>query len=45
MECKNDNEKNTEKVTCYFDTKQEDLDTKIIKIFESYLDRNILTNT
>lgn len=43
MEIKEENEK--EKVTCFFDEKQEDLDTKISKIFESYLDRNILKNT
>lgn len=28
-----------ENVTCFFDEKQEKLDTKIIKIFESYLER------
>lgn len=45
MECKNENEKNKETVTFFFDEKQENLDTKIAKIFESYLDRNILRNT
>ncbi len=43
MEKREENEQ--EKVTCFFDEKQEDLDTKITKIFESYLERNILKNT
>ncbi len=45
MEFKHKNEKDKEKVTCFFDEKQENLDTKIVKIFESYLDRNVLKNT
>lgn len=28
-----------ENVTCFFDEEQEDLDTKITKIFETYLER------
>ena len=32
-----------EKVTCFFDEKQEDLNEKITKIFELYLERNIWT--
>ncbi len=43
MENKDENKNET--VTCFFDEKQEDLDTKITKIFESYLERNILENT
>lgn len=39
MKLKNENEKNKETVTCFFDEKQENLDTKIAQIFESYLDR------
>lgn len=35
MEKKNEKEN----VICIFDEKQEDLDTKITKIFESYLER------
>lgn len=34
-----------EKVECLFDKKQEDLDKKIIQIFESYLERNNQKNT
>ena len=30
-----------ENVTCFFDKEAEDLNTKIIKIFESYLDRKM----
>ena len=36
---KKKDEKEKEKVICIFDEKQEDLDTKITKIFESYLER------
>lgn len=43
MERKEENE--SEKVTCFFDERQEDLDTKITKIFESYLERDFLNNT
>lgn len=45
MKLKNENEKSKETVTCFFDEKQENLDTKIVKIFESYLDRNIKKDT
>ena len=33
-----------ENVTCFFDKEAEDLNTKIIKIFESYLDRKMQKN-
>lgn len=33
--------KEQEKVICFFDENQEDLETKITKIFESYLKRDI----
>lgn len=45
MKLKDEDEKDKEKVTCFFDEEQENLDTKIAKIFESYLDRNVLKNT
>ena len=32
------------KVICMFDKDQEDLDIKIIKIFESYLEKEIFIN-
>ena len=34
-----------EDVTCFFDKEAEDLNTKIIKIFESYLERKIQKDT
>lgn len=43
MERKEENER--EKVTCFFDEEQEDLDTKITKIFVSYLERDFFKNT
>lgn len=44
MEIKKEEEEES-KVTCLFDKNQEELDTKIVKIFESYLERNNLKNT
>lgn len=43
MEIKEEIEKND--IFCIFDNNQEELDIKIIQIFESYVERNNLKNT
>lgn len=45
MEERKEKENGNGEIICLFDKNQEDLDKKIIKIFESYLERNSQKNT